>query len=139
LALSELLHPFLQFLALFHPGNHQLVPLDLIPFGASVSLALILAAGEFGGSSQAVEKSAQPFVGFGGAGLCFFMPPLGLAFFQLLPFAPVLRLQDEVFCIQRFAGPSWVGFYLLNIQPGKPQQNAYVERNNRTVRTEWLG
>ena len=28
---------------------------------------------------------------------------------------------------------------LLYIQPGKPQQNAYVERYNRTVRTEWLG
>ncbi len=24
------------------------------------------------------------------------------------------------------------------IQPGKPQQNAYVERNNRIVRHEWL-
>ena len=28
---------------------------------------------------------------------------------------------------------------LTYIQPGKPQQNAYVERYNRTVRQEWLG
>ena len=27
---------------------------------------------------------------------------------------------------------------LQYIQPGKPQQNAYVERYNRTVRTDWL-
>lgn len=27
---------------------------------------------------------------------------------------------------------------LLHIQPGKPQQNAYVERFNRTVRYDWL-
>jgi putative transposase len=31
------------------------------------------------------------------------------------------------------------GVRLEYIQPGKPQQNAYVERYNRTVRYDWLG
>jgi putative transposase len=31
------------------------------------------------------------------------------------------------------------GVALACIQPGTPQQNAYVERYNRTVRQEWLG
>lgn len=31
------------------------------------------------------------------------------------------------------------GVVIRYIQPGKPQQNAYIERYNRTVRQEWLG
>lgn len=31
------------------------------------------------------------------------------------------------------------GIRLEYIQPGNPQQNAYVERCNRTVRYDWLG
>ena len=30
------------------------------------------------------------------------------------------------------------GIRLAYIQPGKPQQNSYVERYNRTVRYDWL-
>ena len=38
--------------------------------------------------------------------------------------------------IQTWAQQSGIAFQY--IQPGKPQQNAYVERFNRTVRYEWL-
>ena len=38
--------------------------------------------------------------------------------------------------IQNWASQTGIAFQY--IQPGKPQQNAYVERFNRTVRYEWL-
>ncbi len=39
--------------------------------------------------------------------------------------------------LQTWAAERGIGIFY--IQPGKPQQNAYVERYNRTVRQEWLG
>jgi putative transposase len=38
--------------------------------------------------------------------------------------------------IQTWAEQSGIAFQY--IQPGKPQQNAYIERFNRTIRYEWL-
>ena len=50
---------------------------------------------------------------------------------------------------RRYYGPEYVSHKLIAwakkqridinyIQPGKPQQNAYVERYNRTIRYDWL-
>ena len=39
-------------------------------------------------------------------------------------------------CVQQWAAKEQIR--LLYIQPGQPQQNAYVERFNRTVRYDWL-
>jgi putative transposase len=73
-----------------------------------------------------------------------------------LPAARVVRVLDQIIewrgrpaAIRVDNGPEYVsgtlatwaatrGIALQFIQPGKPQQNAYVERYNRTVRTEWL-
>lgn len=56
----------------------------------------------------------------------------------------------ETHPFRRCYGPEYISGTLLawaekrnitiaHIQPGKPQQNAYIERYNRTVRHEWLG
>ena len=39
-------------------------------------------------------------------------------------------------CLHQWAATR--GIAIQHIQPGKPQQNAYIERYNRTVRHEWL-
>ena len=36
-------------------------------------------------------------------------------------------------------GPSAAESGSTTFKPGKPQQNAYIERYNRTVRYDWLG
>ena len=38
--------------------------------------------------------------------------------------------------LMKWAGKQ--GVTILHIQPGQPQQNAYIERYNRSVRHEWL-
>lgn len=74
-----------------------------------------------------------------------------------LPSVRVIRALEQVIewrgkpkVIRCDNGPEYVSGALLSwaakqqirieyIQPGKPQQNAYVERFNRTVRYDWLG
>jgi putative transposase len=73
-----------------------------------------------------------------------------------LPSARVIRALDQVIewrgkpaAIRGDNGPEYIShtlqtwatkhqITLLYIQPGKPTQNAYIERFNRTARHEWL-
>jgi putative transposase len=82
---------------------------------------------------------------------------LGIEVDFSLPAARVVRTLDQIIewrgrpaAIRVDNGPEYVsgtlrdwagkqGIAIQFIQPGKPQQNAYVERYNRTVRVEWLG
>lgn len=61
----------------------------------------------------------------------------------------IIEWRGQPFAIRVDNGPEYIsatlsqwaagkGVALNHIQPGKPQQNAYVERYNRTVRHEWL-
>src|SRR5690625_1977681 len=82
--------------------------------------------------------------------------PLGIEVDHALPSERVTRTLDQIIewrgkpaCIRLDNGPELIssqmlqwakhrGITLLHIQPGKPQQNAYDERYNRTVRYDWL-
>ncbi len=81
---------------------------------------------------------------------------LGIDVDLSLPAARVIRALDQIIAwrgqprtIRCDNGPEYVGHAVQDwakthgirlefIQPGKPQQNAYVERFNRTVRYDWL-
>lgn len=81
---------------------------------------------------------------------------LGIEVDFSLPATRVIRALDQIIewrgppsAIRVDNGPEYISGQLLqwaetrgiaiqHIQPGKPQQNAYVERYNRTVRHEWL-
>jgi len=82
---------------------------------------------------------------------------LGIEVDFSLPAARVIRALDQLIewrgkpqALRCDNGPEYVsaalttwaetqGIRLEYIQPGKPQQNAYIERYNRTVRYDWLG
>jgi len=81
---------------------------------------------------------------------------LGIEVDQSLPSARVIKALERIMewrgkpaAIRCDNGPEYVSQSLVNwanehqitlmyIQPGKPTQNAYIERFNRTVRHEWL-
>ena len=65
------------------------------------------------------------------------------------PLNQIIEWRGKPLAIRVDNGPEYVsgtlmawaekqGIVRIYIQPGKPQQNAYVERYNRTVRHEWL-
>ena len=81
---------------------------------------------------------------------------LGIEVDQSLPNARVIRALEQIIewrgkpaAIRCDNGPEYISqalvdwaneqqITLMYIQPGKPTQNAYIERFNRTVRHEWL-
>ena len=83
-------------------------------------------------------------------------PGLGIEVDLSLPAARVIRSLEQIIewrgkprVIRCDNGPEYISGALLawaerqgirieHIQPGKPQQNAYIERYNRTVRYAWL-
>lgn len=82
---------------------------------------------------------------------------LGMEIDFSLPALRVIRMLDQIIewrgkpaQIRCDNGPEYIsrvleawasqhGIHIAFIEPGKPQQNAYVERYNRTVRYDWLG
>ena len=61
----------------------------------------------------------------------------------------MVQMTDFNLLFRRYYGPEYISQELINwtnkqqitliyIQPGKPTQNAYIERFNRTARHEWL-
>jgi putative transposase len=81
---------------------------------------------------------------------------LGLEIDFSLPAERVIRALEQIIewrgCPQKIRcdnGPEYIsgvfqnwaikkGIHIIHIQPGKPQQNGYAERYNRTVRYDWL-
>jgi putative transposase len=82
---------------------------------------------------------------------------LGIEVDYSLPAERVIRTLDQIIewrgkpeVLRCDNGPEYIsavlavwaekrGIRIEHIQPGKPQQNAYIERYNRTVRYDWLG
>lgn len=82
---------------------------------------------------------------------------LGIEIDLSLPAERVVRTLEQIIewrgvpnCLRSDNGPEYIGgvmtawaqkrgIQLNYIQPGNPQQNAYIERFNRTVRYDWLG